>query len=169
MPRSSRRYRRRSFGLSPIMVMAPLAVFTAVFLWDGGPPSFALPLPPSKPGATDREQAHFSLCSGPVRRTCVIDGDTFWYRGRKIRVADINAPETSEPHCPAEAERGERATRRLAALLNAGAFTLEPVERETDRYGRTLRQVTRGGASLGGELVAEGLAERWKGYRGDWC
>jgi micrococcal nuclease len=99
----------------------------------------------------------------------VIDGDTFWYRGEKIRVADINAPETSKPHCAAEAALGGQATRRLADLLNAGPFTLEAGEREIDRYGRTLRTVTRGGESLGGELVAEGLAERWKGYRGDWC
>ena len=149
--------------------MAPLAAVTGVLLWDGGPPSFALPLPEPRPAVADLERAHFSLCSGAVRRTCVIDGDTFWYRGEKIRIADINAPETSTPHCPAEAELGERATRRLASLLNAGAFTLEASDRETDRYGRTLRTVTRGGESLGGELVAEGLAESWKGYRGDWC
>lgn len=154
------------FRLSPILVMAPLAVFTAVFLWDGPPESAALAL--HKPHA-DRERAHFSLCSGPIRQTCVVDGDTFWYRGQKIRVADINAPETSEPGCPAEAALGERATLRLAVLLNAGPFTLEAGERDIDRYGRSLRTVTRGGESLGGELVAEGLAERWKGYRGDWC
>jgi micrococcal nuclease len=32
-----------------------------------------------------------------------------------------------------------------------------------------LRTVTRQGASVGEELVREGLAERWKGYRGNWC
>jgi endonuclease YncB( thermonuclease family) len=32
-----------------------------------------------------------------------------------------------------------------------------------------LRTVTRGGKSLGEILVAEGLAERWSGKRGDWC
>lgn len=147
------------------MVMAPIAAFTAVFLWDGGPQSAALPI--RQP--TDRESAHFTLCSGPIRKTCVIDGDTFWYRGAKIRVADINAPETSEPGCAAEAALGERATRRLAALLNAGPFTLEAADRETDRYGRALRTVTRHGESLGDALVAEGLAERWQGYRRDWC
>ncbi len=151
------------------MIVAPLAAFTAVFLWDGGPPGFAVPLPEPRPTASDRDSAHFSLCSGPIRRTCVVDGDTFWYQGRKIRIADINAPETSKPGCTAEAELGEKATRRLAALLNAGPFTLEHTERETDRYGRTLREVTRGGESLGEALVEEGLAERWKGYRSGWC
>ncbi|MGZ3197790.1 MAG: thermonuclease family protein [Croceibacterium sp.] len=64
---------------------------------------------------------------------------------------------------------GARATSRLLALLNRGPFTLEPIDRDRDRYGRLLRTVTRGGASVGEELVREGLAEQWKGYRGNWC
>jgi endonuclease YncB( thermonuclease family) len=104
-----------------------------------------------------------------VRVSCVVDGDTFWYRGAKIRIADINAPEVSTPHCAAEARLGARATTRLAELLNAGAFTLEPTDRAHDSYGRKLFTVTRAGASLGASLEAEGLAEHWRGYRGDWC
>lgn len=146
------------------MVMLPLATFTAVLLWDGPPFARALDL-----SVTDNETARFARCTGLARESCVIDGDTFWYRGEKIRIADINTPETSTPRCAREAELGEKATLRLTALLNAGPFSLEPVERETDRYGRTLRVVTRGGESLGGALVAEGLAEEWQGYRGGWC
>jgi endonuclease YncB( thermonuclease family) len=63
----------------------------------------------------------------------------------------------------------DRATGRLLALLNEGAFTLEPGALDRDRYGRLLRTVTRSGASVGEELVREGLAEQWKGYRGNWC
>ena len=58
---------------------------------------------------------------------------------------------------------------RLIALLNAGPFTLEIEGRATDRYGRALRVVKRGGHSLGGELVREGLAEPWRGRRSNWC
>jgi micrococcal nuclease len=55
-------------------------------------------------------------------------------------------------------------------LLNAGPFTLEAqAGNETDRYGRSLRRVMRGGQPIGETLVAEGLAEKWKGYRRDWC
>ena len=59
----------------------------------------------------------------------------------------------------------------MQALLNAGDFTLAPNPdgRDTDRYGRALRVVTRGGASLGDTLVGEGLAERWGGPRIAWC
>lgn len=97
---------------------------------------------------------------------CVVDGDTFWYAGEKIRVADINTPEVSQPAYPREAELGRAATQRMHELLNAGAFTLEPVDRDRDRYGRLLRTVTRGGESLGGVLVREGLAEEWRGGGG---
>ena len=62
-----------------------------------------------------------------------------------------------------------RATKRLTQLLTAGPFKLETIDRDTDTYGRALRVVTRGGESVGETLVDEGLAERWKGYRGGWC
>lgn len=113
--------------------------------------------------------AAFALCAPGPRTTCVVDGDTFWLDGEKIRIADINAPETHEAGCLAERELGERATRRLVALLNAGPFTLETQGRAKDRYGRSLRIVVREGRSLGAELVTEGLAEPWRGRRSDWC
>jgi micrococcal nuclease len=58
---------------------------------------------------------------------------------------------------------------RLLALLNAGPFALEQRGRAVDRYGRTLRIVIRDGRSLGDTLIAEGLAEPWRGRRSDWC
>ena len=117
----------------------------------------------------DPEAARFAPCAGPGRVTCVVDGDTIWYRGAKIRLADINAPEVSQPGCAAEAALGARATRRLTELLNAGPFALGRAGRDVDRYGRLLRVVSRRGASLGGTLESEGLAERWQGKRGSWC
>jgi endonuclease YncB( thermonuclease family) len=161
-----RRKRRGGFRrprVSPIVELAVLAAFTAVFFWSGDPPAAAFPQ------ASDHEAARFARCAGRERVSCVVDGDTFWYRGARIRIADINAPEVSSPKCAAEARLGARATRRLTELLNAGPFTLEPIDRATDRYGRKLFTVTRGGESIGRTLEAEGLAEHWKGYRGDWC
>lgn len=114
-------------------------------------------------------RASFSLCSGARRINCVVDGDTFWFRGKKIRIADIDAPELSPSRCAHEAELGEAAKRRLLALLNGGEFTLERGWRDEDRYGRKLRTVKRDGRSLGDRLVAEGLARRWNGARRPWC
>lgn len=100
----------------------------------------------------------------------VVDGDTFWLGGDKIRIADIDTPETHPPRCAYEAELGERATQRLAILLDEGPFQLQPIAgRGVDRYGRKLRIVTRGGRSLGDVLVSEGLARTWTGRREPWC
>jgi endonuclease YncB( thermonuclease family) len=106
------------------------------------------------------------ICGEGRRVTCVVDGDTFWHNRIKYRLADIDAPEVSEPKCTAEAKQGQAATYRLAALLNAGRFELH--SEGADRYGRTLVKVTRSGRSLGEQLVSEGLARRWGDRRG-WC
>ncbi|SMQ69959.1 nuclease homologue [Devosia lucknowensis] len=111
----------------------------------------------------------FGLCSGSVRVTCVVDGDTFWLDGTKYRIADINTPETGSPQCAHEAQLGRRATERLTQLLNAGVFSLASIDRDEDQYGRKLRIVERDGRSLGQQLVSEGLAHEWRGRREGWC
>ena len=100
----------------------------------------------------------------------VIDGDTFDHAGMRVRVADIDTPEL-RGQCQYEIALARRATRRLEALLAAWPFELErlPGGRDEDRYGRQLRIVTRGGQSLGDQLVAEGLARTWSGRREPWC
>ncbi|WP_408581459.1 thermonuclease family protein [Bradyrhizobium barranii] len=90
-------------------------------------------------------------------------------RAHKIRIADIDAPEIFSPHCRDERQAGEIARDRLLVLLNAGSFTLVSGWRDTDRYGRKLRTVTRADRSLGEKLVEEGLARRWNEPRRDWC
>lgn len=124
---------------------------------------------PVQADAADSVDAHFARCT-QVRVTCVVDGDTFWLNGVKIRVADYDAPEISEPHCPSELALGQRATDRFIELLNQGPFQLA-VEgsRDEDRYGRSLRVVMRGGKSVGDALVAEGLAHPWVGHKLPWC
>ena len=113
--------------------------------------------------------ARFSHC-GMIRRTCVVDGDTFWLEGLKVRIADIDTPEVSQPQCPAEKALGDRATNRLIELLNAGPFELRPGgSRDTDQYGRKLRVLVRENRSIGKQLVEEGLARTWTGRREPWC
>jgi micrococcal nuclease len=114
--------------------------------------------------------ARFALCHSGGGRNCVVDGDTFWSDGVKIRIADIDTPETHPARCAAEAAKGEAATRRLQALLNEAPFAIESIDRDEDRYGRKLRIVTRDGASIGGMLVSEGLARPYEGgQRQGWC
>jgi endonuclease YncB( thermonuclease family) len=113
--------------------------------------------------------SYFEICKS-VRDTCVVDGDTFWLKGVKIRIADIDTPEISEPSCASEKQLGEKAKYRLRELLNAGPFQLAAWEgRDEDKYGRKLRVVLRDGKSLGDQLVSEGLARTWTGRREPWC
>lgn len=111
----------------------------------------------------------FGFCHYGGGTNCVVDGDTFWMDGRKIRIADIDTPETHPPRCDEEAELGARATRRLQSLLNAGPVMLATVDRDTDTYGRALRIVLRDGQSIGQTLISEGLARPWEGHRRPWC
>ena len=153
-----------------LLVASPLVGIGVAWGWHtvGTHPGIA-GLLPQRSHTTEQYHQQFAECSGPIRRNCVVDGDTFWLQGEKIRIADINTPEVSEPQCQREADLGDQATKRLIALLNEGGFSLATIDRDEDRYGRKLRIVTRSGESLGETLVAEGLAERWKGYRGGWC
>lgn len=111
----------------------------------------------------------FHLCHTGGGYNCVVDGDTLWVAGEKVRLADIDAPEAHPPRCALEAQLGHRATRRLQSLVNAVPFTLEPIGRDSDKYQRELRVLVRNGQSLGDVLVSEGLARTWTGRREPWC
>lgn len=130
---------------------------------------FWLPNAPALPSTDDRLQANFSICHTGGGTNCVVDGDTIWFQSQKIRIADIDAPETHPPRCEREADLGNRATHRLHELLNAGPFSTESNGRDKDRYGRKLLIITRDGKSLGDTLVDEGLARPWTGSRQPWC
>jgi micrococcal nuclease len=133
---------------------------------EGAPPPRAAGTAGAGPGERTGTERPVASMAG-LR---VVDGDTFWLGGEKIRIADIDTPETHPPRCAYEAELGARATRRLQMLLAEAPFTLAPIGgRDVDRYGRKLRIVTRGGRSLGDVLVAEGLARTWTGRREPWC
>src|SRR3546814_149859 len=168
-PRQRRRGVRPSFARSLILVAAGGFVGTLAVLQMAGAPPAAFADLSARTAAVDPLSARFGLCSAGGGRDCVVDGDTFWFAGEKYRIADIDTPETHPSRCAEEARLGAAATRRLRGWLNAGAFRLETVERDSDRYGRKLRVVTRGGESAGSVLVAEGLARQWEGHRRPWC
>jgi len=91
-------------GLGWLLVAAPLALFSAILLADG--PSDLLAFPQSRasasPGGEIVANARFRPCDGERRFTCVVDGDTIWLEGTKIRIADIDVPEMFSPGCAAE-------------------------------------------------------------------
>jgi micrococcal nuclease len=100
-------------------------------------------------GVSTSGKGDFRLCGRTNQQTCVVDGDTIHYRGVKIRLADIDAPEVSEPRCQSEAALGKKATERLLEVMNDGPF--EIVRRngpDEDRYGRPLAGNTAADCSI---------------------
>lgn len=136
-------------------------------------PSAVLVATAEKAYATDarsKVSVSFQNCAPGTRKACVVDGDTIWLDGQKIRIADIDTPEVSEPRCSSDLALGNRATDRMLELINEGPFELEGWPgRDADRYGRKLRVLVRDGRSLGDILVSEGLARTWSGRREPWC
>jgi endonuclease YncB( thermonuclease family) len=183
IPHKTQSRKRASRGFHGELVgaflLGALLVGASQFLF--GPGHTALTLPkiggelasPRPAREATREEAttavSFTICGSARRDDCVIDGDTFWYGGEKIRIADIDAPETHPPRCDFEARLGAKATQRLLQLLNEAPFVLRTQDRDEDRYGRKLRIVVSGGRSVGGILVSEGLAREWTGHREPWC
>lgn len=111
----------------------------------------------------------FGYCHYGGGSNCVVDGDTFYHGGQKIRIANIDAPETHPPRCADEARLGKAATERLRDLLNSGEVGLAAIEHDEDIYGRKLRTVAVAGADVGMTLVGEGLAREHAGGRRPWC
>ena len=165
-----RRKRKSARWPWAILLASPFIGVGVAWAWsgDGGLAGGARSLLSTEP-VVEQYEINFSPCSSGPRYTCVVDGDTLWLEGEKVRIADINTPEVSSPECMQEAQLGTQATRRLTELLNEGGFSLEAIDRDEDQYGRKLRIVTRDGDSLGAMLVEEGLAEEWTGRRSSWC
>jgi len=159
--------RRSAPSALALLIVILLCGAAYLALWNMGQ-SFARP--PATEAVSISKTPRIGTCNYILRDNCVIDGDTFYFAGEKIRVADIDAPETGGAKCASEAELGARATSRLRALLNDGPFDLRGYQgRDLDRYGRKLRVVMRDGKSIGDILIAEGLARRWNGKRRPWC
>lgn len=130
----------------------------------------AAPLVLATTTATSQASVQFTLCSFGRRNTCVVDGDTIDYEGRRIWIAVIDTPEKTDPKCESERALAMQATHCLLELLNEATFEVVPIgSRDQDQHGRDSRVLTRDGRSLGDILVSEGLARTWTGQREPRC
>jgi micrococcal nuclease len=93
--------------------------------------------------------------------TRVIDGDTIEVDGLKIRIAEIDTPETGRARCQREFELGQAAKRRLVELLGTGELTVVIVSPTGGGFGRALGYVFAGETDVGQTLLEEGLALKW--------
>ncbi|WEK43270.1 MAG: thermonuclease family protein [Candidatus Sphingomonas colombiensis] len=108
---------------------------------------------------------------GSGRVAWVTDGDTFRLEsGERIRIAQIDAPEThrDQAKCAAEVQRGLRAKDQVTALLAGRVVSFHRVGRS---YNRTVATVMIDGRDLGTELVRLGVADWWpRGQpKPNWC
>jgi endonuclease YncB( thermonuclease family) len=83
------------------------------------------------------------------RRAVIIDGDTLAIGTERIRLLNIDAPESFRSRCERELVMGLKAKERLAALARSGPLEIE--RHGHDRYRRTLARVY---AAKGRRLLA---------------
>ena len=114
-------------------------------------------------------RASFGYCHTGGGTNCVVDGDTFYLNGEKVRIAGIDAPETHPARCDYEARLGNEATQKLHELLNSGAVTVSSIERDRDIYGRLLRNVAVDGDDVGETMISAGVAREYGSGRRSWC
>jgi len=103
----------------------------------------------------------FPLLTQAAPRTCLVvgisDGDTLTARcGRigayervKVRIAAIDAPEKAQPY-------GQRSRQALSNICFREQALITEID--TDRYGRTVADVSCNGEDAGSRMVAEGWA-----------
>lgn len=84
-----------------------------------------------------------------IRNPLVIDGDTLFHDGKRIRILGIDAPESDQ-------RGGADAKNHLIVLIGRGMVRIEP--KGTDRYGRILARVLVGRIDIGKAMVVGGYA-----------
>lgn len=97
----------------------------------------------------------------------VIDGDTIEIAGQRIRLAAVDAPESSQT-----CDRGDGQlwrcgqTSALALSSFIGRRTVRCDEEDRDRYGRSVATCFVGGTEINSWLVSNGLAIEYLQYSG---
>ncbi len=125
--------------------------------------------PSTSSGRTGGVRVSFGYCKWGGGKNCVVDGDTFYLNGDKVRIAGIDAPETHDYRCGSELALGNQATEMLHSLLNSGAVTMTSIDRDRDVYGRMLRNVAVNGQDVGEAMIAAGVAREYGRGRRPWC
>lgn len=100
----------------------------------------------------------------------VTDGDTVRLGEERIRIENIDAPETRRPRaqCDYEIQLGLKARDALIRILSSG----EPVvlrSGKLDKYGRTLARIEVNRKDVGQTLIELRLAQPWVGRKAEWC
>ena len=129
--------------------------FQAAFL-----PVFMLTALLATTACASKTHDHTASNGYPASVTHVHDGDTIRAtdangRNQRIRLANIDAPETSQAH-------GIASRDALRQMLNGQRINVEVVE--TDRYGRQVARITLNGKDINLAQLANGNAWHYRQY-----
>jgi endonuclease YncB( thermonuclease family) len=156
---------RRRSARGFLLPIAALIVAAILSLWASG--VFAPPASRSVASQTSRG-LKFGLCTQGGLTNCVASGDSFYLKGKTVRLAGIEAPRLYGSACAREAELGRRAATHLQAILNSGEIRLTKVEQDLDSYGLLLRNVAVNGKDVARAMTEAGFA-RGVEANGSWC
>ena len=137
MRSAKRRQKRGKLLYEGLIVGAFMTIVIVQSLND----KIGIPTASALPAASTLMRANFPVCASAKRHTCIVDGDTVWLKGEKMRLSGINAPEAGNPKCRREAELAEKATRRLLSRsvrpnsMGNRAPTIRPLREALARMG----------------------------------
>lgn len=150
-PRTARRLRHWPAWLLPALIA--LAALAGIGALQDGRLDFDLPI------YNRIEPAPAAADASITGRASVIDGDTIEIQGARIRILDIDAPESRQT-CTANDGAAWRCGQKAALALAdwIGARTVHCATGGKDRYGRWLARCTAGGQDLGQWMARSGWA-----------
>ena len=113
---------------------------------------------------------NLELCNSSPRINCIVDGDTLWLNGKKLRPKGYDTPEPTTNVCGGKREKelASKATTRYIELLNANAWTIEYTG-VLERNDRELVIIRIDGRDVGDILIEERLARSWPNGDEWWC
>lgn len=128
---------------------------------------------PAEPAAAQPRPQLAKCVPGQARTAdeyCLVDGDTIWIDGEKLRMEGYDTPEPQTHICGGDAEiaLAQRASDRVIELLNSNDWTVE-YGRPDNTGTRTLVTIRIGGRDIGDILIAERLARVWPDGEEWWC
>jgi len=163
-PRSAKPKRRSLWRFFVPIVAVALTV--ALSVWGSG---VLHRTSAPRTSATTSRGLIFGLCSEGGLTNCVASGDSFYLGGKNVRIAGIEAPQIYGAACPKEAALARESAARLETLLNSGELELSRIDRDLDRYGLLLRNVSIDGKDVGRTMAANGLARQIGDTTRSWC
>lgn len=140
--------RVRSWAAPGALVLALLAV---AIVWNGAEEPWSSSPPPAP-----------TLRSGDTfdgRYAVLIDSNIIGIGQERIRIANIDAPESFNPRCSEERVAGLKVKERLAQVIRVEKVGIRREGQDAD--GRTLARIAVNGQDLGDLLIREGLVLPW--------